>query len=149
MCPTLRPVCALVALVLVACGGGGGGNGGGGVQPGPSTFAITEAPKDATHPEFGMGWPCGFVIDGVQGDELMLQRGVTYTFQVNTVGHPVYFTTSAVGGATVPGRITAGVANDLITSGTMIFTPDNSLPNQFFYQCGLHDRMGWRVTLTP
>ena len=79
------------------------------------------------------------MIDGVQGDELMLQRGVTYTFQVNTPGHPVYFTTNAIGGAGNPDRITTGVTNDLITNGTMIFTPDNSLQNQFFYQCGLHD----------
>ncbi len=148
MCPTTRLVCTLVALGLVACGGGGG-NGGGGVMPGPNTFAVTEELKDVTHPYFGVGWPCGLVIDGVQGDELILQRGVTYTFQVNTPGHPVYFTTNAIGGAGDLDRITTGVTNDLITNGTMIFTPDNSLQNQFFYQCGVHDNMGWRVTLIP
>ena len=148
MRPTIRLVCALVALGLLACGGGGG-NGGAGVMPGPNTFAVTETVKNATHPYFGVGLPCGFVIDGVQGDELMLQRGVTYTFEVNTPGHLVYFTRHPDGGAGNPGRITTGVTNDLIAGGTMTFTPDNSLPNQFFYQCGLHDNMGWRVTLTP
>ena len=65
------------------------------------------------------------------------------------MGHPIYFTTSEVGGGTRPGRITTGVTMVLITNGVMTFTPDNTLPNQFFYQCGLHDRMGWQVTLIP
>ena len=142
-----RLVCAVVVLGLTACGGGGGDVG---QPPAANTIAITVELKDATHPEFGMGDMFGLVANGVQGGELMLQRGVTYTFQVNTPGHPVYFTTDQVGGAGFPARITTGVANDMIEAGVMTFTPDASLMAPvYYYQCGVHDRMGGRVILIP
>ena len=134
---------------LAACGGSGGTAVGGGPMAGNNTFDIAVAMKDASHPYDGVGSAFGLVVNGVQGLELILQRNMTYMFNVDTPTHPVYFTTDPVGGAGNPGRIALGVVNDLITSGVMVFTPDDTLPGQFFYQCGVHDNMGWRVTLTP
>lgn len=143
------PVGALCLAMLVSLAGcGGGGNGGPGAV-GPNPFVITIATKNATHPYFGQGDPVGLVVDGVQGGVINLTIGETYMFIVNTPSHPVYFTPDQVGGAGFPGRITTGVQNDQITSGTITFTPDNTLPAQFFYQCGVHDNMGWMVMLSP
>ena len=41
---------------------------------------VTVVTKDATHPYFGIGSPAGYALDGVQGKELTLIRGVTYSF---------------------------------------------------------------------
>ena len=143
------PMGALCLAVLVSLAGcGGGGSPGPGAMPGPNTFSITIATKNMTHPNFGQGSAVGLVVDGVQGAVLNLTIGQTYMFNVNTPTHPVYFTTDAVGGLTFPGRI-PGVTNDQITNGVMTFTPDNTLPLQFFYQCGVHDSMGWEVRLSP
>ena len=144
------PMGALCLAVLVSLAGcGGGGNAGPGAMPGPNTFSITIATKNMTHPNFGQGSAFGLVVDGVQGGVINLTIGETYMFNVTTPTHPVYFTMSAMGGISFPGRITTGVTNDQITNGVMTFTPDNTLPLQFFYQCGVHTFMGWEVRLSP
>ncbi len=104
-------------------------------------FAITAAPKDQTHPFFGQGHKIGLVVDGVQGKELMMMRGVEYTFNVDTgPQHDFYFSTSAVGqgGSTV----TEGVDGQFTFRGSVTFTPSAATPDLVYYQCRNHRSMG-------
>ncbi|GAB4023608.1 hypothetical protein GCM10028808_74450 [Spirosoma migulaei] len=112
------------------------------------TMNVTVAAKDVTHPYFGVGFSAGYVINGVQGKELTLVRGVKYSFNVNSPGHPFEFTTSPVGGAANAGVIiTAGVTNAGATSGILTFTPSATTPDLIYYNCNLHGNMGWKVNI--
>lgn len=114
---------------------------------GSADYYVTAATK-TTHPYTGLGNPVGYVINGIQGDELTLVRGTTYTFSIDTPGHPFYLTTDPVGGAGAPGEITTGVTGSLTDVGTLTFTPGASTPNLIYYQCGVHQYMGWKINIT-
>jgi len=107
-------------------------------------FVVTVAEKDASHPNFGIGSKLGMVIDGVQGKELILTRGKTYAFKVETdVKHDFYLTTSPVGwGAQV---LTAGVTGNFTYRGIVTFTPSDSTPQLVYYQCRNHKSMGGKL----
>jgi hypothetical protein len=111
-------------------------------------FTVTVAAKTAEHPYFGQGGSDGFVIDGVQGKEITLVRGTTYTFQMSSVPvfHPFYITTSAVGAGADP--YTDGVTGNFATgSQTLTFTPTAGTPDLLYYQCGVHEMMGWQINI--
>lgn len=107
-------------------------------------FVVTVAEKDATHPNFGIGSNLGMVVDGVQGKELILTRGKTYAFKVETdVKHDFYLTTSPVGwGASV---LTEGVTGNFTYRGTVTFTPSDASPDIAYYQCRNHKSMGGKL----
>jgi hypothetical protein len=113
-----------------------------------TTFTVTTATKTSEHPYFGVGSAEGFVIDGVQGKEITVMRGSTYTFQLNGVPtmHPFYLTTSPVGAGMDP--YTEGVVGTPATgNATVTFTPTSSTPDLLYYQCGFHENMGWRIVV--
>lgn len=116
-----------------------------------TTFTVTMETKTDEHPDFGQGSALGFTIDGLQGnagDALVLQRGNTYFFAVNSeTGHPFYLTSDDSGGSGAPGEITDGVSNSQITSGTLEFTPNANHPDLIYYQCAAHENMGWEIEL--
>ncbi|WP_165358907.1 SdrD B-like domain-containing protein [Spirosoma sordidisoli] len=149
--PAACTVCSLTAVANAVCTSTGATitpTVTGGTSPfsysyaGP-TMGVAVVTKDATHPYFGVGSTMGLAIDGIQGKELTLVRGVTYTFTVNTPGHPFVFTTSPVGGfANTSQNITVGV-----TSGSLTFTPTAATPDLIYYNCDVHDNMGWKVNV--
>lgn len=108
-------------------------------------FQVSVAPKNNTHPQFGVGSTNGFVINGVQGEELTLTRGVTYRFNIGSTqsSHPFYLTTSVIGN----GQGTTILAPTAVTNGVMAFTPISSTPNTIYYACNLHTNMGWRINI--
>ncbi|HEX9953108.1 MAG TPA: hypothetical protein VGB53_15165 [Rubricoccaceae bacterium] len=113
-----------------------------------TTFVVTTVDKTAAHPYFGQGHPMGFAIDGVQGATLTLQRGQTYTFQMNTPSglHPFYISTDAAGGGA--GLWAAGVTgNNATGTATLTFTVPASAPNEMWYQCNFHQFMGYRISV--
>ena len=114
-----------------------------------TSYNVTHVTKNNTHPYFGIGSAHGFAIDAIQGEELTLYRGVTYTFNVNnTVGHPFVITTSPIGGFANSGSvITNGVVNSGTTNGQLLFTPDNSHPSLLYYQCNVHEYMGYKLNI--
>lgn len=115
-----------------------------------TTFAVTVETKTSEHPAFGEGSALGLAIDGVQGnagEALVLQRGNTYSFAVSSTGHPFYFTTDDSGGSGAPGEITDGVSDSQVVSGTVEFTPNENYPDLIYYQCALHENMGWEIEL--
>lgn len=115
-------------------------------------FRVWVENKNSENPFFGQGWPEAFVVDGVgaevgvQGRDLILERGVTYTIQLVNVPahHPFYISTSVSGGG-------AGVYNDGVTgnfstgNSVVTFTPGLDTPSLLYYQCGSHDFMGGRI----
>ncbi|REJ82829.1 MAG: hypothetical protein DWQ44_01560 [Bacteroidetes bacterium] len=115
-------------------------------NPGGKNFNVIDAPKTAAHPFDGQGSGTGYVIDGVEGKELTLMRGITYTFTVNTPGHPFHISTDSVGGD-YSGEITSGVLNSQVESGILTFTPDAGHPSLLYYSCGHHQYMGFRINI--
>ncbi|MBK9321001.1 MAG: hypothetical protein IPM91_20870 [Bacteroidetes bacterium] len=109
-------------------------------------FSVTTANKNATHPYFGVGFPVGYVLDGIQGKELNLTRGVNYTFAGTFPGHPFHITTSAAGGSFL-NEVTTGVTNSQLQGGAMVFTPNVTHPALLYYMCGVHLNMGWKANI--
>ncbi len=107
-------------------------------------FALTLEHKNTSHPYYGSGHDMGFVVDGVQGKELVLTRGVTYTFHVQTnVQHDFYFTTSPVGRGA--GTVTDGITGQFTYRGDVTFTPTAATPDVVYYECRNHKYMGGKI----
>ncbi len=109
-------------------------------------FSVTTATKNASHPYFGVGFTVGYVLDGIQGKELNLTRGVNYTFNGTFPGHPFHITTSAAGGSFL-NEVSSGVTNSQLQGGAMVFTPNNTHPALLYYMCGVHLNMGWKANI--
>lgn len=62
---------------------------------------------------------------------LVLVKGVTYTFNVNTPGHPFWIKVSPVAGT--GGVYSNGVTNNGASSGTITFTVPQNAPNILYY----------------
>jgi hypothetical protein len=67
-----------------------------------------------------------YTIDAQSNPTLTLTRGSTYTFDVNTPGHPFYIKTAQVTGT---------------TAATLTFAVPASAPATLFYQCSVHSPM--------
>lgn len=106
---------------------------------------VTVSRKTSTHPFYGQGSDVGYVINGIPGGTLNLERGKTYTFQINAPGHPFYFTTSPKGGQGMPGSLMNN--QKPVAEGTLTFMVRSSLPSSFYYQCAVHDYMGGQVNI--
>jgi len=107
----------------------------------PYIFKVASGLKDSTHPFYGVGSKYGFIVNGVEGKALILVRGKTYTFKVNTdVKHDFYISKSPVGwGAST---YTQGVDGNFTYRGTVTIKPTASTPNTLYYQCRNHKNMG-------
>jgi tetratricopeptide (TPR) repeat protein len=107
-------------------------------------FTVTVGKKDPSHPNYGIGHDMGFIVDGVQGEELVLTRGVKYTFLVNTnVQHDFYFTTSPAGRGVR--TVTDGIKGQFTYRGVVTFTPTASTPAELYYECRNHSYMGGKI----
>lgn len=110
----------------------------------PTDFTVTSATKDKTHPYYGKGTDTGFVVNGVQGGSLVLVRGKTYTFDIETgVMHDFYLATKAIGwGAST---LTEGVKGNFTYKGIVTFTPTAATPDTVYYACRNHKYMGGEI----
>jgi len=113
---------------------------------GGPNFAVTTATKTSQHPYFGVGFGLGYVIDGLQGKELKLTRGVTYGFIGTFSNHPFHISTSSVGGS-FSNEVTSGTTNNFMQTGLLQFTPNLSHADSVWYQCGFHPNMGWKLRI--
>jgi tetratricopeptide (TPR) repeat protein len=112
----------------------------------PREFTITVETKNPSHPNYGRGHEIGFVVDGTQGKELVLTRGVTYVFHVRTnVQHDFYFTTSPRGRGA--GTVTDGITGQFTYNGDVTFTPTATTPDVMYYECRNHPFMGGKINI--
>jgi len=113
-------------------------------QATPADFTVTSVTKDKTHPYHGKGSDTGFVVNGVQGGALVLVRGKTYTFDIETgVMHDFYLATKGVGwGAST---LTEGVKGNFTYKGIVTFTPTAATPDTVYYACRNHKYMGGEI----
>jgi hypothetical protein len=88
-----------------------------------------------------------YVIDGAPNATLKLTRGQTYTFTVNTLGHPFWITTARGAGDTEANAFASGVTGNGLSQGTITFVVPASAPATLFYQCAFHDVMGGTLTI--
>ncbi len=77
---------------------------------------------------------------------LILKRGESYTFTVNTPGHP--FLIKSVQGTGNSNTYNNGVTNNGIPQGTISFTVPSDAPDTLFYNCEFHASMTGVITIT-
>ncbi|HEY4713900.1 MAG TPA: hypothetical protein VIH30_06635, partial [Aquirhabdus sp.] len=107
-------------------------------------FNVTVNTKDQTHPHPSEGSKIGFLVNGAQGRTLILVRGKTYTFKVDSSPmHDFYLTTDPVGWGT--GTLTEGVAGNFTYNGVVTFKPTAETPDIVYYQCRNHKYMGGQI----
>jgi HEPN domain-containing protein len=110
----------------------------------PNHFVITVGEKDQRHPQFGKGHKMGFLVNGVPGGPVVVERGKTYSFDVETnPKHDVYISTKPIGWGASPWS--EGVEGAYIYQGTMTFTPTEDAPEVLYYSCRNHPNMGGEI----
>jgi hypothetical protein len=144
-----------VASVMLACGtflacsGGGGTYPGNGGSPGYGG-AMTAGNGGAAGQTAGVCLAAGtlnvtasgmtaYVIDGASNPSLTLCRGSTYTFAINTPGHPFYIKT--VQGTGTANAYDSGVTGNGTTSGALTFAVPADAPPTLYYNCSIHAAM--------
>jgi hypothetical protein len=113
-------------------------------QPDKVDFLVTADFKEEDHPYFLDGGEIGFLVDGVQGPALTLERGKTYVFEIDTgVQHDFYLSTKALGWGTA--TLTKGVKGNYTYKGWVTFSPDENTPDTVYYSCRNHKYMGGAI----
>lgn len=110
-------------------------------------FNVTAVNKTAQHPYFGIGFTLGFALDGIQGKELNLTRGINYVYNGTFPGHPFHISSSSAGGSFL-NEISSGVTNSQLQGGALVFTPNSTHPALLYYQCGVHLNMGYKINIS-
>ncbi|MDI5896171.1 CHRD domain-containing protein [Flavobacterium algoritolerans] len=77
---------------------------------------------------------------------LTFQRGKTYTFTVNTPGHPFLIKSVQSTGTLNP--FSDGVTNNGSSNGIITFTVPSNAPNTLYYICEFHSSMTGIITIT-
>ena len=87
-----------------------------------------------------------YFIDDKQNPELTLKRGVTYTFELKTTGHPFWIKTKNSTGKT--NAYEAGVTGNGTERGTLTFAVPADAPALLHYNCEVHDMMNGAIHIT-
>ena len=82
----------------------------------------------------------------VNNPNITLQRGKTYTFNVNSPGHPFLIKTERTTGNS--SNYNSGVTNNGATSGNITFAVPADAPSTLFYICEFHSSMSGVITIT-
>ncbi|MFT4830758.1 MAG: hypothetical protein ACI815_000394 [Psychroserpens sp.] len=85
-------------------------------------------------------------LSDVNNPALTLKRGETYTFTINTPGHPFYI--KDVKGTGTANAYSLGVTNNGAINGTVTFTVPTDAPNRLYYNCEFHSLMTGVITIT-
>lgn len=89
--------------------------------------------------------PAFFVNDAFQSP-ISLKRGVTYSFEVNTPGHPFWIKTNESWGD--GNAYTSGVTGNGTAGGTVTFKVPADAPDLLFYNCEVHPNMHGRIEIS-
>jgi len=87
-----------------------------------------------------------YTIDSANNPTLDLKRGWTYTFAVNSPGHPFWIKTAAVTGT--GSAYSTGVTNNGIEDGSITFTVPLNAPDTLYYICQFHSAMQGTINIT-
>ncbi|MET7029141.1 hypothetical protein [Sediminicola luteus] len=85
-------------------------------------------------------------LSDVNNPALTLKRGETYTFTVDTPGHPFYI--KDVKGTGTANAYSSGVTNNGTVNGTVTFTVPADAPDTLYYNCEFHALMTGVLTIT-
>ena len=114
--------------------------------PTPIDISVEVRPKTIKHPFFAQGSMMGYVVNGVEGLALDLKRNTPYRFVINNEEHPLYFTSGNTGGKLNYDTGYEKLSNSFTTPTMVVF--GSEFPNNFYYQCALHEKMGYTITLS-
>jgi Cu/Zn superoxide dismutase len=78
--------------------------------------------------------------------DFTFKRGGTYTFNMDTPGHPFFINT--VRGTGAANAYNSGVTNNGAVSGTITFTVPTDAPNTLYYNCQFHGSMTGTIAIT-
>jgi hypothetical protein len=110
-------------------------------------YKVSVVPKKPDHLFFGQGSKGAFTFNGKENKTLKLIRGCEYKFNVQAPTHPLYFTTSSIGGESNRDKSLMGENEIPTDEGIVTFFIRNDLPDTFYYQCWNHPNMGGKVML--
>jgi len=111
-------------------------------------YLVTVGLKTPSNPQYFNGFNYGYFLNGIEDPVIPLTRGIQYLFKVSAgCNHRVYISSSEIGDGL--SYIDDGVQNNDACSGDILyFTPDNSHPDILYYQCAIHDSMGWILNIS-
>ncbi len=84
-------------------------------------------------------------LTNVSNPNLTLKRGKTYTFTINTPGHPFFIKT--VQGTGKSNAYNKGVTNNGAASDKITFVVPADAPNTLYYICEFHSPMTGKITI--
>jgi len=126
-----------------------------------ATYHITTVTKTAAHPQFGMGFPLGFAIDGKENPTIQLEVGKVYKFtSAAPCIHPFYFVDGKTG-ASIDTELSTGISstdytqvcnnlNDITFTVTQaVYDSTKTGGKQYYYNCRVHGNMGGPITFCP
>jgi hypothetical protein len=134
---------------IVGSGGHGGNGGNAGSSGSGSSGVVTEYTVTADGGKY--------LIDGVTNPVLEFTRGNTYVFDVSDAStdlHPLYITSSNVGGAPAqnvashPSGVTGNGNKFNVGDQKVTYVVPHGAPDTLYYQCGSHANMGNRIDVT-
>ncbi|MDA9717897.1 S8 family serine peptidase [Planctomycetaceae bacterium] len=85
-----------------------------------------------------------YAINGVNNPTLTVRRGLTYTFNLNTAGHPFYLQTTG-GGYQSANVYSNGFTGNIQTTGEHQWVVPQDAPDEIFYQCEFHPVMFGKI----
>lgn len=121
-----------------------------------SSYTITVEDRTDEHPWTGRenAFEEVFVVDGIQGDTIFVERGKTYEFVMDEVPefHPFYLSESEVGveeEVYTQGVTSTNEEHDDRAWGTqtLTFEPTEQTPDTLYYQCTNHRYMGGTIVV--
>jgi hypothetical protein len=86
-----------------------------------------------------------YLINGASNPTLTLTRGKTYSFDVESPGHPFFIKTAAVTGT--GSTFDTGVTGNGTSVGPLTFAVPTSAPNTLFYNCQFHTPMTGTINI--
>ena len=85
-----------------------------------------------------------YEINGVNNPTLIVRRGQTYTFNLNTAGHPFYLQTTG-GGYQSANAYDSEFTGNSQTTGEHQWVVPQDAPDEIFYQCEFHPVMFGKI----
>ena len=85
-----------------------------------------------------------YVINGVNNPTLVVRRGQTYTFNLNTAGHPFWLQTTGNGHQEANSYSDGFTGNGQTTGEHQWVVPEDAL-DEIFYQCEFHPVMFGKI----